>query len=277
MKNIIKQIPFVNRSYQFYKEKQYKSQFATNYYGCFWGVFNTFEEAIQAAPKTKSIGYDNEELAQEYQQMLENNNWENQGDSIFLYDYPVLFWLNLIINSNSTNVFDFGGNVGVHYYSYRKYLEQSKKITSNTNFKWTVCDLPEIIKAGKKIAEKREVKYLDFTSKFEDIVNKEIFLGGGVIQYVENFPEKLLSNYKPQHLLINRIPLYDGQQFVSLQNGGKVFYPQYIFNKTEFIDGLTNIGYELIDIWGGTGSCYIPFHPEKSVNSYSGLYFRLRN
>lgn len=277
MKSIIKQIPFVKRSYQVYKEKKYKSQFATDCYGCFWGVFNTFEEAVQAVPKTKSVGYDNEELAQEYQQMLEDNNWENQGRSIFLYDYPILFWLNSIINQGSTTVFDFGGNVGVHYYSYAKYLEKSEKITSNIKLKWTVCDLPEIIKAGKKIAEKRDVKDLDFTSNFEDIESKEIFIGAGVIQYVENLAEKLSLTYKPQHLLINRVPLYDGQQFATLQNGGKVFYPQYIFNKTQFIEGLIGIGYELIDIWEGTGSCIIPFHPEKSVSSYSGLYFRLRN
>ncbi|MBW4605135.1 MAG: methyltransferase, TIGR04325 family [Calothrix sp. FI2-JRJ7] len=270
MKNIIKQIPFVKRYYQLYKEEQYKSRFATDYYGCFWGVFNTFDEAIQAAPKVKSFGYNNEELAQEYQQMLEDNNWENQGRSIFLYDYPMLFWLSSIINQGNTNIFDFGGNVGVHYYSYTKYL-------SNTTLKWTVCDLPEIIKAGKRIVEKRAIKDLEFTSEFADIKSKDIMIAAGVIQYIENLAKKLSTTYKPQHLLINRVPLYDGEQFVTLQNGGKVFYPQYIFNKTEFIDGLINIGYELIDIWEGTGSCIIPFHPDKSVYSYSGLYLRLMN
>ncbi|MBF2067321.1 MAG: methyltransferase, TIGR04325 family [Calothrix sp. C42_A2020_038] len=279
MKSIIKQIPFVKLSYQLYKEKRYKSQFSTDCYGCFWGVFKTFEEAIQAAPKTKSIGYDNEELAQEYQQMLENNNWENQGRSIFLYDYPILFWLTSIINQGGTKVFDFGGNVGVHYYGYRKYLEKSvetEKLAKNLSLQWTVCDLAEIIKVGKVIADKRNIKDLDFTSEFEDIKNKEIFIAGGVIQYVEKLADKLSYAYKPQHLLINRVPLYDGQQFVTLQNGGKVFYPQYVFNKTQFIKELTDIGYELIDIWQGSGSCIIPFHPEKSVYSYSGLYLKLK-
>jgi putative methyltransferase (TIGR04325 family) len=271
MKSIIKQIPGVKQSYQLLQEKKYKNKFATDGYGYFWGVFETLEEAIEAAPKTKSIGYDNEELAQEYQQMLEDNNWENQGRSIFLYDYPVLFWLNSILNQGSTTVFDFGGNVGVHYYSYAKYLEKI------INFKWTVCDLPAIIKTGKRIAEKRNVQNLEFTSNFDDCNHQDIFVAGGVIQYIEDFPQKLSLTNKPQHLLINRLPLYDGKQFVTLQNGGKVFYPQYVFNRNTFIGALENIGYKLIDIWDGTGSCNIPFHSDKSVHSYSGLYLKLKD
>ncbi len=271
MKSIIKQLPLIKQFYQLEKEKEYKHRFATNGYGCFWGIFETFEEAIQAAPETKSIGYDNEELAQEYQQMLEDNNWENKGRSVLLHDYPVLFWLNSIFHQGDKTVFDFGGNVGIHYYSYTKYLEKAK------NFKWVICELPEIIKAGKKIAEKRSAQDLDFTSNFEDIKSKNIFIASGVIQYIDNLPQKLSIPDKPQHLLINRLPLYDGKQFVTLQNGGKVFYPQYVFNRTQFIEGLNNIGYELIDMWEGVGCCIIPFHPEKSVHSYSGLYFKLRS
>jgi putative methyltransferase (TIGR04325 family) len=82
----------------------------------------------------------------------------------------------------------------------------------------------------------------------------------------------------PNHLLINRLPLYDGKQFVSLQNGGKVFYPQYIFNRKQFIDSLTDIGYKLVDIWEDrVDSCIIPFHSGYSVPVYSGLYFTLLN
>ena len=65
---------------------------------------------------------------------------------------------------------------------------------------------------------------------------------------------------------------------MTLQNGGKIFYPQYVFNRTEFIDNLESIGYDLIDIWAGiSDSCLIPFHPDKSVPYYQGLYFELKN
>lgn len=80
---------------------------------------------------------------------------------------------------------------------------------------------------------------------------------------------------KPQHLLINRLPLYDGEQFVTLQNGGQVFYPQYVFNQSDFINSLIDLGYELVDRWEDHElTCIIPFHPDQSVHFYHGLYFR---
>jgi putative methyltransferase (TIGR04325 family) len=273
MKKIIKQIPFAKQVYRYIKETQYKRQFVNDCYGCFYGVFETFEQAKQVAPKTKSIGYDNAELAQEYQQMLEDNNWENSGRLVASYDYPVLFWLNSIFNNEGVNtIFDFGGNVGIHFYNYAKYLVYPKDL------QWTVCDMPAIVKAGREIADKRSVKNLDFVIDFKDIRSQEIFISSGAIQYVENLAKMLLPYHKPKHLLINRLPLYNnGKQFVTLQNGGKVFYPQYVFNKTEFIESLNNIGYELIDIWEDSqDSCIIPLYPEKSVYFYYGLYLKLK-
>jgi len=270
MKNIIKQIPLAHKTYKYIKGKEYQRKFATDCYGGFWGVFETFEQAQKAAPKTKSIGYDNAELAQEYQEMLEQNNWENSKRIIASYDYPVLFWLKSLFEQGYTNIFDFGGNVGVHFYTYSKYIKYPEAL------QWKVCEVPAIAKSGNEIAEKRCVKNLKFTIDFKDIKEQEIFISSGAIQYIGNLSEILSTTYKPKHLLINRLPLYDnGKQFVTLQNGGKVFYPQFVFNKTEFIEGFNQIGYELMDIWEDTfDGCFIPFHPEKSVKFYSGLYFK---
>ncbi len=272
MKRIIKQIPFTQKFYRYLKELEYRRRFSTNGYGTFWGIFDTFEQAKEAAPQTKSIGYDNADLAEEYAKMLEQENWENSGRIIASYDYPVLFWLKSIFNPNSSNnVFDFGGNVGIHFYNYSKYIKYPE------NIQWTVCDLPAIVLAGKTIAQKRQVDNLYFTINLNDANNKDIFMASGSIQYVENLAYVLSQFDKPKHLLINRLPLYHGQKFVTLQNGGQVFYPQYVFNKTEFIEAITNIGYELIDIWeDNVDSCLIPFHPEKTVPVYSGLYFKLK-
>jgi putative methyltransferase (TIGR04325 family) len=272
MRRIIKQIPFAKQIYRQFQETQYKHQFAEDCYGCFWGVFQTFEQAIQSSPRTKSIGYDNANLAHEYQQMLEENNWENSGRVIASYDYPVLFWLNSIFSQEgSKTIFDFGGNVGIHFYTYAKYIEYPE------NLKWTVCDVPTIVNAGVSLAKKRCVQELEFIINFPDLNGKEIFISSGAFQYVENLANTLFQYGKPRHLLINRLPLYDGEQFVTLQNGGKVFYPQYVFNKNKFIEELSMIGYELIDIWEDrVDACIIPFHPEKSVPFYHGLYLKLK-
>jgi putative methyltransferase (TIGR04325 family) len=272
MKIIIKRLPFVHQIYQLLKKKQYERRFAGDCYGCFYGVFETFEQAKQAAPKTKNIGYNHAELAQEYEQMLEGNNWENSDGVIASYDYPVLFWLNSIFKrEGASTIFDFGGNVGVHFYTYAKYLEYPK------NLNWVVCDVPAIVNVGRGIAEKRGVQNLDFTIDFKDISGQEILFSSGTVQYIEDLAKMLSLYHKPKHLLINRLPLYDtGSRFVTLQNGGQVFYPQYVFNKSEFIAELNRIGYELIDIWQDIAdSCVIPFYPQHSVPFYHGLYLQL--
>ncbi|MBD1849817.1 methyltransferase, TIGR04325 family [Cyanobacteria bacterium FACHB-502] len=278
MRTMIKQIPLVKQVYQQIKkakykrkEAEYKRKFETDCYSCFWGVFETFEQAKQAAPSTKTIGYDNADLAQEYQQMLEQNNWEGSGQTIRPHDYPALFWLKSVLSDECNRVFDFGGNVGVHYYAYSNYLNYSDSL------EWTVCDLPEIVKAGKELAESRFEKKLFFTTNLSDISNHDILIASGSVQYIEDLAQLLSTHKKIKHLLINRLPLYEGKRFVTLQNGGRVFYPQYVFNKTEFIEGLRSLGYELVDIWQDTGnSCIIPFHPEQSIPFYYGMYLKLK-
>lgn len=267
MRRSIELMPIIRQVYRYFT----LHRFRTYGYSQFWGVYKTFEEAILAAPKTKKIGYNNSELALEYQQMLLQGNWENSGRTVAGHDYPLLFWLNSIFERGDGNtIFDFGGNVGIHFYSYSKYLNYP------TDLKWTICEVPEIVKIGKQIADRREVSNLDFTSEFKDVTNKNVLIGSGSIQYVDNLSNLIPVNGKPVHLLINRLPLSDSDRFVTLQNGGSVFYPQYVFNKTEFINGLENIGYKLVDIWGNQGdSCIIPFHLDKSINNYYGLYFQL--
>lgn len=105
----IKSIPFVRSL----RESKYKRKFDGEGYGYFWGVFETFEEAIKAAPKSKPIGYDDFDLAKDYKEKLPKN--------IQSYDYPVLFWLREILNENH-KVFDFGGNVGIHFFFTRNIL-----------------------------------------------------------------------------------------------------------------------------------------------------------
>lgn len=268
MRRIIKQIPLARRTYRYFQELEYERQFAGNCYGCFRGVYETFEEAIEAAPKTKNIGYDNAELAQDYQHGVELSTIINS------HDYPILFWLNSIFNSqpNNLNLFDFGGNVGTHFYAYQKYLKYP------TNLNWVVCDLPAIVEAGKTLAQKRGCSGLVFTEQFAEANEKDIFLASGSIQYVEDLSISLASlSAKPHHLLLNILPLYEGEKFVTLQNGGRVFYPSYVFNKANFILGLNQIGYEMIDIWQDSYSLFnIPLYPEKSGSFFHGIYFKLK-
>ncbi|MGJ0367745.1 hypothetical protein NG777_06530 [Aliarcobacter cryaerophilus] len=66
--------------------------------------------------------------------------------------------------------------------------------------------------------------------------------------------------------------------FVTIQNMGTTFSPQYVFNKNTFIQDMENIGYELIDEWRSLfDRCIIPFNRSISVSAYTGLYFKLKD
>ena len=66
---------------------------------------------------------------------------------------------------------------------------------------------------------------------------------------------------------------YDGETFVTLQNGGQVFYPQYVFNSEQFLAPLIALGYEVKDRWvDRIDGCLVPFQPGRGVPDYSGLF-----
>ncbi len=236
----------------------------------FKGVYETFEQAIEAAPKNKFIGYDNEELAQEYK------DESKVSIKVHTYDYPMLFWLKSIFSQDALElkVFDFGGNVGIHFYSYLNYLNYPSDLV------WKICEVPAIALAGKELAKRRACSNLEFTDCFKEASGADIFLASGSIQYVKSLAESIENlEKKPSHLLLNRLPLHDTEdRFVTLQNGGQVFYPQYVFNKAQFLESFLLIGYELIDVWEDKEeSCIIPFKPKKSLLFYHGLYLRLKS
>jgi putative methyltransferase (TIGR04325 family) len=225
------------------------------------GIFNSFDEAIAAAPKTKKIGYNNPDLAAEYRDTF--------AIEIGFYDYPMLLWLKDLLH-NGCRIFDFGGNIGTHFYRYEQYLKYPDDLT------WTICELPEIIKAGETLAKQKNRLSLRFTDQFEQADGANIFIASGSVQYVDSLA-RLLENLpvKPQHILINRIPLCQGKPFVTLQNGGLVFYPVYVFNKPDFIQSICQLGYKLVDSWQDHSErCAIPFHPEFTSLTFSGLYFK---
>lgn len=270
MKQLLKKIPFIKQTAALYK----KRKFANDCYGCFWGVFGTFEEAMKAAPSTKPFGYDCADIAQEYKRMLDSGDWETSKSMVRSFDYPVLYWLGRIADSiplDRAKFFDFGGTLGIHFLSYSDYLDFPSGLT------WIVCDLPEIVKVGR--AENKDPR-LTFTTDFDLASGSDIFLASGSVQYDDDDIALKLSSLaeKPKHILINRLGLYDGKKIVTLQNGGKVFYPQYVFNRNEFINSFKLIGYELFDVWeDNVDSCAIPFHPEVTVPCYHGLYFKLNS
>ncbi len=261
--SIIKEMPPVRALRRLRHARRFSSSAG---YGSFWGVYASFAEALRAVPRGNPVGFDSEALACEFSDRL---------DHVFTYDYPVMFWLAMLLREDRS-VFDIGGHVGVHYYAYRKYIEGLESV------RWVVSEVPKVAARGRELAAGRGAQNLAFTSDLQDVAGHDVVIAAGSLQYIERplFAELLGSirqRLRPRHLIVNKIPLYGGATFVTLQNAGVSNTPCYNFNGAEFVGGLEKLGYRIVDSWSvPERSNHIPLHPERSFGSYSGLYFAMR-
>ena len=243
-----------------WRKQRYERSFAIST-NTFRGIFETFDEAIASAPNTKAKGFDVPEFEGYY---------DDRRNALFLYDYPILFWLNRLLHKNF-KIFDIGGNTGVHYVGYKSYLDAWQSIY------WEICEVPVVVAAGRKFAKKEGYEdRLSFTSNLHDASGADVLLSLGTLQYIEE-PSlaDLLSSLTspPKHILLGKFPLYDGKSYVTLQNGGVNFVAQKVFNRNNFLNEMRGLGYKVVDEWqDNSRSCNVPFHPENSVPVFTGLY-----
>jgi putative methyltransferase (TIGR04325 family) len=259
LKQAIKALPGV----QSLRRWDYERRFAGDLLGAFRGVFESFDDARRSAPGNKPIGFD----VPAHADLL-----AARRTRIFSYDYPVLFWLKPLL-APQLSIFDLGGHVGVHYYAYRKYLEYPNGL------RWRVCEMPAVIEAGEMLRRTETAPGLSFTTEFRDADGADVMLAAGVVQYVERaLPAQLAELARPpRHIFLGKLPLHDGPGFVTLQNGGPCFVPCHVFDRKQFLASFAEVGYELVDSWDDPSlSCRIPFHEDRAVRSYSGLYLRRR-
>jgi putative methyltransferase (TIGR04325 family) len=233
-------------------------------YGSHRGIYRDFAEARAALPPSQE--FNTREFAQEY--------IDNRSRRVFAFDYPVMLWMKDAFAHGVTTVCDIGGSVGNHFYAYRKYLDYPPAL------QWHVYELPASIAAGGEIALRNGATQLSFRS-LADLQRDagDLWLAAGAIEFIEQGrPNQLLaaSRQRPRHILLNKLPLYDGEDYVSTQNiGGGAFAPHYVYNRARLVADIEALGYHLIDAWevGGRRLSLIE-HPNKTIPRYSGLYFR---
>lgn len=232
-----------------------------------FGVFRDFAHARAWLPRSNE--FDDEALVDDYLNV--------RTQRIFAYDYPVLHWLHRAIDEGARRVTDIGGSVGVHYIAYRRYLDYPASLG------WQVLEVPAMARLGRALADKAGLDALSFSSTLAaGDTPADIWLAEGSIHYLEQGrPDTLLARarFRPRHLLLNKLPLYDGEDFVSTQNlGCGLFAPHHVYNRQGFIDGIEAAGYRLIDRWDvPERSFFLPGHPDKSFGWYSGLCFRVQD
>ena len=229
------------------------------------GVFRSFEQARQSLPASPE--FDNEALTQEYVSV--------RTRKVFAYDYPVLWWLAKAFKNGGCDVLDIGGSVGVHFHAYQLFLDLPKGL------RWTVAEVPAVARVGRRLASERQADSLVFSTDLNDALARsdaDIWIAAGSLQYLENPSIALLlrrSRRRPQHIILNKLPLYAGDSFVTTQNlGGHCFAPVHVFNRNELIDSIVAEGFLLRDEWAvHERSLYLPGFWERSLPCFTGLYF----
>ncbi|NJL21110.1 MAG: methyltransferase, TIGR04325 family, partial [Leptolyngbyaceae cyanobacterium SM1_3_5] len=234
--------------------------------------FSSYEEAFSTIPTAMLSGYGQCYQQAEFYDASNKENAENMkvidryNKSI---DYPVLVWLREAF-TDSSKVFDLGGNMGYGYYSYQRSIPYPATLS------WTVCELPEVVEAGKRMLKTIDSPGLSYTTDVADAEGSEILLTCGTLQYLEPSLAKCLEPLatKPRHLIVHNVPMYDGEEYFTHQNLIPACAPYKIQNRSQFLASLNCLGYEVIDSWEVDRTCRIPFHPERFVKAYCGFYLR---
>ena len=136
-----------------------------------------------------------------------------------------------------------------------------------------------MVAIGRELATKSDGGALSFTDDLAGALSgTDVWTTSGAIQYIEDArPSDLLRRCetRPRHLLLNKLPLYAGEDFVTTQNlGTGCFSPVHVYNRARFIKDIEDLGYTLRDHWEvNERSLYVPGHSERCFGSFSGLYF----
>jgi putative methyltransferase (TIGR04325 family) len=230
------------------------------------GAFPNFASAKAMAPRGALVGYNQPSLSTATSvSVLTARRGPEQFDPL---DYPVFFWLRQV-TGHASRVFNLGGNVGTEYYAYRNKAGMPEEV------QWCICEIPEVARAGEILASQKGVRNLTFTTRFDDASGYDILLTCGTLQYIEEDLSQLLRRLgqRPKHVLVNRVAMYDGRPFVTLQNLGYAFTPYCVRNVEEFVSRMEALGYRLVDAWRDSRINDIPFRPALTVRGYRGFYF----
>ena len=241
----------------------YESHFeaAAGHQRMFRGLYPDFASAAAMAPPGKQVGYNGDATATRHCAHTAFHLPERLC-GIVLAQSPL---------PDAGLLFDLGGDVGSRYLAFRKYL------TYPDNFTWLVNDIPAVVALGGTIAQEEAARHLQFTTDYSRLADADILLASGVLQVLEDWKGFLQRAASlPRHVLINRTPVSDQPEAVTLNATGVSFNPYHIFNRRSFIAAFVDLGYRLADEWQTAElACRIPDHASHSLDAFSGFYFVL--
>ncbi len=224
------------------------------------GVYSSYAEAMKHMPKTLAAGFDNAAAAARYRHRV---------NELTVSEYPVLLWISRLMDQRRRRFFDLGGHFGLFYYAVQRYRRLP------ADLRWTVCDLPAVVKSGREWAEDHDPsRRLGFTTTAAETNGQDVLLILGTLQYLDYSLEDLLGSLpqRPGFVIVNLTPMHSTLDFFTIQNMGFSFAPYHVMSVTNFRATMQALGYTIIDQWQSfERDCHIPFSPKHEVRHYSGF------
>lgn len=239
----------------------YRRRFLANRHdNLFMGSYASFDAARADAPPGKVVGYDHADAAAlPYSPQI-------QG-----WDYPALFWIGLSMREGMTRIVDLGGHVGIKYYAFRRLLDYPGDL------RWTVCDVPEVVRAGGALAQQRGVvAQLGFTTDLRDADGCELLYASGSLQYLpQSLPDLLAAmDRPPRRIVLNTTALHEERTLYTLNSIGVAVCPYRIQHQEQLFAQLRHAGYQRRDSWRNEGKpIAVPFVPGGNQAFYGGACF----
>lgn len=256
----VAQLPVLRRAAQPIYRRMFQAPYQSEVH--YYGVYDSYAQALADAPPTLPTSYDVEASGRMYRDQL---------DQIKVSDYPALHWLSRLLAGDCRQVFDLGGHIGLSYYGFRRYLDYP------ADLQWLVHDVPAVVSAGRDWAVDHDPDgRLAFTDARHDADGSAILFTSGALQYLDYTLPELLQQlqHPPAHVLINIVPMHTSRGYFTLQNIGFAICPYRVAAAPEFVAAMQALGYEIVDRWQSfERHLEVPFAPDCDVDSYHGYYF----
>ena len=233
----------------------------------YYGVYATFADAEAAAQRLSTRflppTYDTEAAGRAYRNQLEH---------IRVSDYPLVYWLSKLLSGGCRRVFDLGGNIGVSYYGFGRYIDYP------ADLRWQVHDVPAVMAAGRKWATHHDPQQrIAFADSPDHADSADVLLSTGALQYLDYTLPQLLQRLSkpPPHVLVNLTPIHPTRGYFTLQNLTFAICPYRVMARPELVAGMESLGYRIIDEWNSRErGLKVPFEPSCAIDNYSGFHFR---
>ena len=230
------------------------------------GVFQSYSQAMGRS----NSATDQYDLVNREKALHEERERESFDRPIPDFDYPLMFWLNRLLKP-AGSIVDLGGSVGHFFYRSQHYFDHPPGID------WKIAELPEAVELGRRFAVERKATGLSFFDSGQTPPWRaaDILMTAGTLQYMKESIEEVLSRFeiKPDHILINSLPMHPTHDFWTLQDLDTCEVPYHVFSEPDWLAGMERQGYRIVDRWSQSRAIQIPFHPDRGVERYWGFCF----